>query len=56
MKDPWNVLDFFIVVSGIISDYFSDSNLSALRVLRVLRPLRTVSKVKSLKLLINTLF
>jgi hypothetical protein len=55
LREAWNIMDFFIVVFGIISTYLNSTNLKALRAFRVLRPLRTISKVKSLKTMINTL-
>jgi len=59
LKDPWNVLDFFIVVSSLLSIFPSGLDLSfikVLRVLRVLRPLRVISKNKDLKVAITSLF
>jgi hypothetical protein len=59
MRDPWNLLDFTIVVSGYIPLFFSSGggvNLSALRSLRVLRPLKTVTAIKKLRALILTIF
>lgn len=57
LRDPWNVLDFVIVIFGYFS-YLQISggiDLKALRTFRVLRPLRTISSVEGLKLLISTL-
>jgi hypothetical protein len=59
MRDPWNLLDFIIVVSGYIPIFFSSGggiNLSGLRSLRVLRPLKTVTAIKKLRSLILTIF
>ena len=56
LKDGWNKLDFFIVVSSVISEVLKGQNLNVLRTLRVLRPLRTISRVKSLKKMLNTIF
>jgi hypothetical protein len=60
LKDQWNILDFFIVVSSWIanSELTSDSklNLSSMRTFRVLRPLKTISSVKGLKTLMTALF
>lgn len=59
MRDPWNLLDFVIVVTGYIPLFFSSGggvNLSALRSLRVLRPLKTVTAIKKLRALILTIF
>ena len=59
IKDPWNVLDFVIVVSAyipIILQGSSKINLSALRSLRVLRPLRAISSIQALKEILEALF
>ena len=56
LRDNWNILDFFIVVTSLISQYSSASNLSSLRTLRILRPLRTVAKVESLKKMLAAIF
>ena len=44
MRDPWNWLDFTVVVVGILEflPFVSLSVIKALRVLRVLRPLRSI--------------
>lgn len=54
LRDTWNILDFSIVVSGIIT-LTSDSEIGffkVLRIMRVLRPLRLITRVKGLKLVI----
>ena len=59
LRDPWNILDFVIVVSGYIPLLISSGggiNLSSLRSLRVLRPLKTVTAIKKLRSLILTIF
>ena len=59
MRDAWNVLDFFIVGTGLLSNFNTVSsgglNLSGLRALRVLRPLRTINKIEGLKLIVTAL-
>ena len=57
MRDPWNILDFVIVVSGYITILLKNSsfNLKVLRSFRVLRPLRTVSRFEGLRILISAL-
>ena len=57
LRDPWNVMDFVIVVTAYIPYIVSSStvNLQALRSLRVLRPLRTISNITALRVLIVTL-
>lgn len=53
-KDPWNILDFIIVLSS-FGIFFKVNNITVIRVLRVLRPLRTVTRIKELKVLITTI-
>ena len=57
LRDPWNVLDFVVVVTGYIPFVLNSNsvNLGALRTVRVLRPLRTISSIKSLRVVVNTL-
>ncbi|KAF6257951.1 Ion transport protein-domain-containing protein [Scenedesmus sp. NREL 46B-D3] len=47
LRNPWNVLDFFIVVLG---------GLRALRTLRALRPLRVASRLEGMKVVVDALF
>ncbi|CAE8631108.1 unnamed protein product [Polarella glacialis] len=56
LRDPWNVLDFVVVVSGVIGwlPGTADSGLSFLRLFRVLRPLRSLNAVPQMKVLVNT--
>ena len=60
LKDPWNILDFIIVVSaltGIIGgDSIDISFIKVLRILRILRPLRIISRNAELKVAITSLF
>jgi len=61
LKDPWNILDFFIVVFTIINwilESISSVNVGFLRgfrALRALRPLRMVSKNEGMKTVVNSL-
>lgn len=69
LRDSWNILDFVIVMSSLLTlfepapELNDDGTLSgeeggglaALRSFRVLRPLRTISSVKGLKLLMGAL-
>jgi len=47
-RDPWNWLDFFIVIEGLVSSLFQSTgvNLQGIRMLRVLRPLRTITHLE----------
>ena len=62
LKDPWNILDFFVVFVGWISFILERvmngtkiSGLAGLRAFRILRPLKTVKSVKGLKKLVIAL-
>lgn len=55
LRDAWNVLDFSVVVIGMISLIPSVPNLKSLRTMRVLRPLRSINAVPSMKRLVKTL-
>ena len=62
IKDPWNILDFFVVVVGwilyIIEKALNGtkiSGLAGLRAFRILRPLKTVKRFKGLKKLVTAL-
>merc|ERR1712002_910973 len=59
-RNCWNVLDFVIVVIGLISTILSELDqkgfdVKALRAFRVLRPLRLVSGVPSLQVVLNSI-
>mmetsp|Transcript_4740 Transcript_4740/g.8379 ORF Transcript_4740/g.8379 Transcript_4740/m.8379 type:complete len:1851 (+) Transcript_4740:174-5726(+) len=56
LRDPWNILDFIVVVAGIIGwvPGGEESGLSFLRLFRVLRPLRSLNAVPQMKVLVNT--
>ena len=64
LKDYWNILDFSIVIIGIISFIFDNfinekgkiCGLSALKPFRILRPLKTIKRFKDLKKLVIVLF
>jgi len=58
LRDPWNCMDGFIVVIGIVGKALSGANIEwvrALRTMRVLRPLRVISRVPELKVVVNAL-
>jgi hypothetical protein len=47
LRDYWNILDFFIVITSILDYILSNSSfpdLKVLRLLRTLRPLRFISR------------
>lgn len=49
LRDGWNVLDFIIVLTGLISLIPNVPNLKSLRIMRVFRPLRSIHAVPSMK-------
>lgn len=57
LRDPWNILDFVIVVSAYITILLQNStvNLNVLRSFRVLRPLKTASRLEGLRIIISAL-
>uniref|UniRef100_A0A7E4W8C3 Voltage-dependent L-type calcium channel subunit alpha n=1 Tax=Panagrellus redivivus TaxID=6233 RepID=A0A7E4W8C3_PANRE len=62
LRNAWNILDFIIVVIGLVSTVLSRLNIQgvqgdikALRAFRVLRPLRLVSGVPSLQVVLNAI-
>jgi hypothetical protein len=65
LKDSWNILDFVIVVTSLMSvggedpaaatEEESAFNVSGFRAFRVMRPLRTISSIKGLKVLMSAL-
>merc|ERR1719506_1028033 len=60
LRNPWNRLDFFLVVLSLIL-FFSEGNdslvaLRSLRALRALRPLRVISRYPGMELVVNSVF
>jgi hypothetical protein len=45
LRDPWNMLDFFVVIMGWIGTLFTTADVTAIRVIRILRPLRTINQI-----------
>ena len=59
LRDSWNQLDFFIVITSLIDFFLRNVDLpfiKVLRLLRALRPLRVISHNKSLRLIVTALF
>lgn len=52
-RDPWNIFDFVIVLSGHI--FVGAHFITVLRVLRILRVLRAISVIPSLRKIVNAL-
>lgn len=57
LKDPWNMLDFVIVLTGWIDLEYAQSgvNLTALRAIRLLRPLRSVTRIQGMRVIFLSL-
>lgn len=59
LRDSWNKLDFFIVVTSTFDMMMSNADIPALKVLRLLRmirPLRVISHNPQLKMIVAALF
>ena len=57
-KDPWNLLDFFILIISFLDTFTASLNLTSLKVFRVvraLRALRFISRNSSMKQLVSAL-
>jgi hypothetical protein len=55
LRDPWNIVDFFIVVVTWLSLMNTSMNYSSMRIFRVLRTLRTISAMPTMASLVKTL-
>lgn len=55
LSEPWNVLDFLVVVTSVLESLPAMQNMSGLRTFRLFRPLRSLQTMPSMKLLIGTL-
>nr|XP_006818874.1 PREDICTED: sodium channel protein 60E-like [Saccoglossus kowalevskii] len=55
LRDPWNWLDFTVIILAYVTIGVDLGNFSGLRTLRVLRALKTISIVPGLKSIINAL-
>lgn len=55
LSDPWNWIDFLVVISGLLSAVPQMANVSGLRTFRLFRPLRSLSNLPNIRVLIGTL-
>ncbi|XP_072364238.1 sodium channel protein type 1 subunit alpha-like isoform X2 [Scyliorhinus torazame] len=55
LRDPWNWLDFSVVLMAYITEFIQLGNVSALRTFRVLRALKTISVIPGLKTIVGAL-
>uniref|UniRef100_A0A6I8P1D2 Sodium channel protein n=1 Tax=Ornithorhynchus anatinus TaxID=9258 RepID=A0A6I8P1D2_ORNAN len=55
LRDPWNWLDFSVIIMAYITEFVDLGNVSALRTFRVLRALKTISVISGLKTIVGAL-
>ncbi|XP_077370619.1 sodium channel protein type 2 subunit alpha-like isoform X1 [Festucalex cinctus] len=55
LRDPWNWLDFSVILMAYITEFVDLGNVSALRTFRVLRALKTISVIPGLKTIVGAL-
>ncbi|XP_067871288.1 sodium channel, voltage gated, type V-like, alpha b [Heterodontus francisci] len=55
LRDPWNWLDFSVIVMAYVTEFVQLGNVSALRTFRVLRTLKTISVIPGLKTIVGAL-
>ncbi|XP_069929151.1 sodium channel protein type 5 subunit alpha isoform X4 [Oryctolagus cuniculus] len=55
LRDPWNWLDFSVIVMAYTTEFVDLGNVSALRTFRVLRALKTISVIAGLKTIVGAL-
>nr|XP_055138510.1 sodium channel protein type 5 subunit alpha isoform X2 [Symphalangus syndactylus] len=55
LRDPWNWLDFSVIIMAYTTEFVDLGNVSALRTFRVLRALKTISVISGLKTIVGAL-
>ncbi|XP_031414294.1 sodium channel, voltage-gated, type I-like, alpha isoform X2 [Clupea harengus] len=55
LRDPWNWLDFCVIVMAYVTEFVDLGKVSALRTFRVLRALKTISVIPGLKTIVGAL-
>ncbi|KAM3917129.1 sodium channel protein type 2 subunit alpha-like isoform 1-T1 [Leptodactylus fuscus] len=55
LRDPWNWLDFTVILLAYVTEFVNLGNVSALRTFRVLRALKTISVIPGLKTIVGAL-
>uniref|UniRef100_A0A8C1LB81 Voltage-dependent N-type calcium channel subunit alpha n=1 Tax=Cyprinus carpio TaxID=7962 RepID=A0A8C1LB81_CYPCA len=55
LRNGWNVMDFVVVLTGILTTLGSQFDLRTLRAVRVLRPLKLVSGIPSLQVVLKSI-
>ncbi|XP_077473353.1 sodium channel, voltage-gated, type I-like, alpha isoform X4 [Stigmatopora argus] len=56
LRDPWNWLDFTVIVMAYVTEFVNLGSFSALRTFRVLRALKAISVIPGLKTIVGALF
>ncbi|KAK7938670.1 hypothetical protein WMY93_001996 [Mugilogobius chulae] len=56
LRDPWNWLDFCVIVMAYVTEFAKLGNFSALRTFRVLRAFKAISVIPGLKTIVGALF
>ncbi|XP_060910358.1 sodium channel, voltage-gated, type I-like, alpha [Labrus mixtus] len=56
LRDPWNWLDFSVIVMAYATEFLNMGNFSALRTFRVLRAFKAISVIPGLKTIVAALF
>ncbi|CAI5656150.1 unnamed protein product [Oreochromis niloticus] len=56
LRDPWNWLDFSVIVMAYVTDLLDLGNVSVLRTFRVLRAFKALSVIPGIKAIISALF
>uniref|UniRef100_A0A673CVD7 Sodium channel protein n=1 Tax=Sphaeramia orbicularis TaxID=375764 RepID=A0A673CVD7_9TELE len=56
LRDPWNWLDFCVIVMAYVTEFVPLGNFSALRTFRVLRAFKAISVIPGLKTIVGALF
>lgn len=55
LRTGWGVLDFIVVISGLIELFMTSVKLKSFRVLRALRPLKSITVIPSMRKLVTAL-
>uniref|UniRef100_A0A669AZ40 Sodium channel protein n=1 Tax=Oreochromis niloticus TaxID=8128 RepID=A0A669AZ40_ORENI len=56
LRDPWNWLDFSVIVMAYVTEFVPLGNVSVLRTFRVLRAFKAISVIPGLKTIVAALF
>jgi hypothetical protein len=55
LRDSWNMIDFFVVITGVFEFLPVDINLRAIRTFRIMRPLKSINAMPSMRRLVTLL-